>query len=501
MTTRTFHLLLIAPLVLVSACTAQKQGIDRPPAVAGTFYPAGRGELDRMLTDLFSRAIPPPAAHGDVVALIVPHAGYVYSGEVAASGYNTIDRTKEYDNIFIIGPSHAVGFEGASVYTAGNFLTPLGTVSVNRELGEKLIRESSVFSNRTDAHASEHSVEVQLPFLQHILSQRFRIVPIVVGANSPETCRAIAGVLRPYLNGRNLFVISSDFSHYPAYDDAVRVDAATAGAILTNSPDNLIGTMERNERAGVPNLVTSLCGWSAVLTLLYMSAGGTGHKLTRVEYKNSGDAPAGGRDRVVGYNAITMSDENTPAQHDTFSLSPAERDTLLAIARRTVEATALHAGVPAVNPAALSAPLQAHCGAFVTLNERHQLRGCIGRFGADEPLWAVVQQMAAASSSQDYRFNPVAPSELGSLRIEISVLTPMRRIRSIDEFELGKQGIYMKKGTHTGTFLPQVAQETNWTREEFFGHCAQEKAGIGWDGWKDAELYVYEALVFGEPED
>jgi hypothetical protein len=454
-----------------------------------------------MLTDLFSRAIPPPAAQEDIVALIVPHAGYVYSGEVAASGYNTIDRTKEYDNIFIIGPSHTVGFEGASVYTAGNFLTPLGTVTVNRELGEKLIRESGVFSNRTDAHASEHSVEVQLPFLQHILSRPFKIVPIVVGANSPETCRAVAGVLRPYLNGRNLFVISSDFSHYPAYDDAVRVDAATAGAILTNSPDNLIGTMERNERAGVPNLATSLCGWSAVLTLLYMSAGGTGHKLTRVEYKNSGDAPPGGRDRVVGYNAITMSDENAPAQHDTFSLSPAERDTLLAIARRTVEATARHAGVPAVNPEALSAPLQAHCGAFVTLNERRRLRGCIGRFGADEPLWTVVQEMAAASASQDYRFSPVAPSELDGLRIEISVLTPMRRIRSIDEFQLGKQGIYMKKGTHTGTFLPQVAEETNWTREEFFGHCAQEKAGIGWDGWKDAELYVYEALVFAEPED
>ena len=148
-----------------------------------------------------------------------------------------------------------------------------------------------------------------MPFLQHILSRHFRIVPIVVGANSPETCRMIAGALRPYLNGRNLFVISSDFSHYPAYNDAVRVDKATAGAILVNSPDSLIGTMERKCRGRIPNLATSLCGWSAVLTLLYMTAGGSGHKFTPVQYKNSGDSPAGERDRVVGYNAIAVSEE------------------------------------------------------------------------------------------------------------------------------------------------------------------------------------------------
>jgi AmmeMemoRadiSam system protein A len=108
--------------------------------------------------------------------------------------------------------------------------------------------------------------------------------------------------------------------------------------------------------------------------------------------------------------------------------------------------------------------------------------------------------MAVASASQDYRFSPVEPSEVKNLQIEISVLTPMRKIGSIAEFELGKQGIYIKKGTRSGTFLPQVAQETNWTKEEFLGHCAEDKAGIGWDGWKDAELYVYEAIVFGEPE-
>jgi hypothetical protein len=493
-------LFLLFPLLLfVSACTAQKPATDRQPAVAGLFYPATESDLDRTLTDLFSRALP-SGGLTDVVAIIVPHAGYVYSGEVAASGYNAIDRTKEYDNIFIIGPSHTVGFEGASVYTAGNFITPLGTVEVNRELGKQLIRAGRVFSDRLDAHAAEHSVEVQVPFLQHILSRHFRIVPIVVGANSPETCRMIAGVLRPYLNTRNLFVISSDFSHYPAYNDAVRVDRATSGAILTNSPDSLIETMERNARAGVPNLATSLCGWSAVLTLLYMTAEGSGHKFSSLQYKNSGDSPAGEKDRVVGYNAIAVSEEKMPTPKQSFSLTPDEKKALLSIARRTVEEYVLHGSVPAIDPDSLTASLRTPCGAFVTLNEHHQLRGCIGRFDAVEPLFRVVQIMAVASSSQDYRFSPVEPSEVRNLQIEISVLTPMRKIASVDEFELGKQGIYMKKGNRAGTFLPQVARETGWTRDEFLGHCAQDKAGIGWDGWKDAELYVYEALVFGEPE-
>jgi hypothetical protein len=258
--------------------------------------------------------------------------------------------------------------------------------------------------------------------------------------------------------------------------------------------------MERNARAGVPTLATSLCGWSAVLTLLCMTGGGTGHKFTPVQYKNSGDSPAGDRDRVVGYNAIAVSEQKTPGTKEAFSLTPGEKNTLLSVARRTVEEFVVHGSVPEIDPATLTGSLRTPCGAFVTLNKNHQLRGCIGRFDSDEPLFRVVQLMAVASASQDYRFSPVDPSEVKNLRIEISVLTPMRKIGTIDEFELGKQGIYIKKGTRSGTFLPQVAQETNWTREEFLGHCAQDKAGIGWDGWKDAELYVYEAIVFGEPE-
>ena len=488
----------IVPLLLfVSACSAQKNQIDRPPAVAGAFYPARADDLRQMLSDLFANAVPPQKLK-NVVAIIVPHAGYVYSGIVAASGYNQVDRAKTYDNIFVIGPSHHVGFEGASVYTEGNFITPLGTVEVNRALGESLIREHACFSNRRDAHAAEHSVEVQLPFLQYLFTEHLRIVPIVVGENSARTCKEIADALRPYMTGKNLFVISTDFSHYPAYDDAVRTDGETVRAIVANSPDSLMAIMKQHERAHIPNLATSLCGWSAVLTLLYMTTSSPDCHYTPVQSKNSGDSPVGERRQVVGYNAIAVTDSST--QSESFQLNADERKRLLAIARQTIEGYLSTKGVPEINPATLPHALRSPCGAFVTLNEHHELRGCVGRFDASEPLYQVIQQMAVASATQDFRFAPVSVSEVKDLQIEISVLTPMRPIHSIDEFELGTEGIYMRKGNRSGTFLPQVAHETGWTKEEFFGHCARDKAGIGWDGWKDAELYVYEALVFGEGE-
>jgi AmmeMemoRadiSam system protein A len=146
----------------------------------------------------------------------------------------------------------------------------------------------------------------------------------------------------------------------------------------------------------------------------------------------------------------------------------------------------------------LTATLKLGCGAFVTLKEAGSLRGCIGHFGGDTPLYKLVEQMASAAAFEDPRFIPLRQPELDSIDIEISVLSPLKRIHGIDEFTLGKQGIYVKKGYHSGTFLPQVADDTHWTKEEFLGHCAQDKAGIGWDGWKTAELYTYEAVVFGE---
>jgi AmmeMemoRadiSam system protein A len=156
--------------------------------------------------------------------------------------------------------------------------------------------------------------------------------------------------------------------------------------------------------------------------------------------------------------------------------------------------------VPPIDASRFSDNLIMHAGAFVTLKENGELRGCIGRFTSDEPLYKVIQQMAIASSTEDTRFSPVTAKEIDELEIEISVLSPMKKIISIDEIELGRHGIYIKKGYFGGTFLPQVATETGWSREEFLGHCSRDKAGIGWDGWKTADVYIYEACVFSEKD-
>lgn len=498
-----FTVLFIIVLVIGSKCQTQTKSTDRQPAVAGQFYPANSDELKSELKQLFSNSIQSKQIK-DVVAIIVPHAGYVFSGEVAASGFNQIDTKKEYDNIFIIGSSHHIAFEGASIYSQGNYITPLGTVKVNTELAEQLIKKNKLFSNRIDAHLKEHSLEVQLPFLQYIMKKNFKIVPIVLGTQSPETCKRIAESLRPYLNKNNLFVISTDFSHYPSYDDAHKVDKATADAILTNSPQRFLKTINEYERKGIRNLYTCICGWTSVLTLLYMTEHNLDFEFTHIQYKNSGDVDIGDKNRVVGYHAIAVSiKQQAPSigekeEKTEFKLNDKDRKDLLKIARNTIMEFLQNRRILEVDESKLTATVKVHCGAFVTLKKHGELRGCIGRFDANEPLYKVVQQMAIASATEDYRFQPVEQKELSDIDIEISVLTPMRKIKTIDEIQMGKHGIYIRKGNRGGTFLPQVATETGWTKEEFLGHCAQDKAGIGWNGWKDAEIYIYEALVFGE---
>jgi AmmeMemoRadiSam system protein A len=356
-----------------------------------------------------------------------------------------------------------------------------------------------VFVDRDDAHLAEHSVEVQLPFLQFIMKKKFSIVPIVIGSGGIDLYAEIARELKPYFNSKNLFIISTDFSHYPSYENAKKVDMASANAVCSNNTSTLLDTLKYNESLNIPNLVTSMCGWSCVMTLLGMTEDTPGVSYHEILYRNSGDARIGGRDAVVGYHAIAVSLEPMETAGG-FTLSESGKKELLSIVRKTLSSYIEKRQTPEIDASSFSPALLMKCGAFVTLKKHGDLRGCIGRFEASEPLYKVIQSMAIASATEDPRFRPVEMSELPVLEVEISVLTPMRKIRSIDEIEMGKHGIYIKKGWHSGTFLPQVATETGWSKEEFLGHCAQDKAGIGWDGWKDAEIFIYEALVFGENE-
>jgi AmmeMemoRadiSam system protein A len=223
--------------------------------------------------------------------------------------------------------------------------------------------------------------------------------------------------------------------------------------------------------------------------------------MTPVTYMNSGDSKYQDKNQVVGYWSIAVSkrDRSIPSS-SAFNLSEKDKKDLLMIARTTLEQYIRYKKTPEINATGFSETLKTASGAFVTLKVDGVLRGCIGRFTADEPLYQVVQQMAIASSTQDNRFPPVEAKETGKISIEISVLSPMKKISSIDEIILGRHGIYIRKGYLSGTFLPQVATETGWKKEDFLGHCSRDKAGLGWNGWKDADVYIYEAVVFSEDE-
>lgn len=488
--------LLITLILILPFCSSSQ--IDRQPAVAGQFYPADPKELKLTLESLFRNALK-PKTYKNIAAIISPHAGYVYSGEVAASAFSQLKQNVNYENIFLIGSSHHVYFEGASIYRKGNFVTPLGKVPVNKLIADDLIKNYSFYSDRDDAHRHEHSIEVQIPFLQYHLGNGYKIVPIVIGTQSTALCKDIARSLKPYLNEKNLFIISTDFSHYPSYEDAIRVDKLTIEAVISKSPEKLMNVLENNQKKGVKNLSTSLCGWTSVMVLLYMLENEKDLVGELIQYKNSGDVKFGDKSKVVGYSAITFTRREKMNKED-FNLNNEEKKILLNISRKTLEMFVKEEKIPEVDEKNLTPNLKQKCGAFVTLYFNKQLRGCIGRFEATEPLYKVVQQMTVASASEDYRFYPVNEDELDNIEIEISVLTPLKKIKSIDEIQLGKHGIYIKKGFQSGTFLPKVAVETGWSKEEFLGHCARDKAGIGWDGWKDAELYTYEALVFSEKD-
>ncbi len=471
--------------------------VNRKAYAAGKFYAGSSSGLNTDLQQLFKQA--KESEYDHVQAIIVPHAGYPYSGIVAASGYNQVDPDKEYEHVFVIASSHTAHYRGGSIYSKGNYETPLGEVEVDRNLAEKLITENDIFSFQAKAHQTEHSLEVQLPFLQYHLKKPFKIIPIVIGTQDAAACKDIAEALRPYFNEKNLFVISTDFSHYPKYEDASEVDQKTADAVTTNSKKEFMKVLKTNEASGIPNLATAMCGWSSVLTLLNLTEDNPENQYHQVQYMNSGDASYyPDKSRVVGYYAIAVTAGGEEQADAEFTLTEKDKADLLGIARLTMEEYVNTGKTPKLNTEGFSKNLKTPCGAFVTLNKNDQLRGCIGSFEPADPLYLVVQQMALAASTRDYRFSKVKKEEFDEIELEISVLTPMKKISSIDEIELGKHGIYIKKGSSSGTFLPQVATETGWSLEEFLGHCARDKARIGWDGWKNADIYIYEALVFHE---
>lgn len=462
----------------------------RKPYVAGKFYPDSKQELWNELNQLYASARPLVNIQQALQAIVAPHAGYIFSGTVAASAFNQIPPNASYKKIFIIASSHQFNYNGAAVFTSGNYETPLGEVEVSVKTGKEILSKSEVFIEKDEAHNFEHSLEVLLPFLQKKITTPFKIIPLILGTSKASDCKEIAQALQPYFHPDNLFVISSDFSHYPNYKDACEIDNNTAEAICSNNPELLLSTLRNNRNRGIKNLATSLCGWASVLTLLHLSENKDCH-ISKIDYKNSGDAePYGDKSKVVGYCALAVYNKNKAK----FEISEKQKSLLIGIAKKKVSSF-VKEEKQANDGISENEILNQKIGVFVSIYIKSKLRGCVGGFPQEKTLIQLISEMSV-SAACDSRFEKPSPDELNDMEVEISLISPLRKIKTIDEIELGKHGIYIKSGFSTGTFLPQVAIKTGWDLHELLGHCSRDKAGIGWDGWKTAEIFTYEAFVF-----
>lgn len=467
----------------------------RKAIFAGKFYPDSRIELHRLL-EIFFNKNKAVSDKRKLHAIIAPHAGFPYSGETAAAAYTIIDPDTTISPIFIIGQSHSDVFEGASIWTEGSFETPLGQIPVNGAICKSLAA-NNVLSFAPKYHDNDHCIEVQLPFLQYKLYSGFDIVPILIGTKNRETIIEISNILKPYFEQGNLFVISTDLSHYPGYADAIRSDFKMTEAIQKNDAFHFIKTKEILEAKHLPGLQTSICSYGAVLSLLEMTHKDDRFQYEKMAYCNSATIN-NDYSKVVGYSSMVVRSAQSKGLRLTFTNK--DKKQLLQIARGRIQNVV---GISKEKTMILEEPsinLKLHTGAFVTIRKQDQLRGCIGTFGQNKALMDNVAEMAEACALRDPRFEPLEENELAQISIEISVLGPMQKVNDIREIVLGQHGIIVKQGSKTGTFLPHVAIEHHWTIEEMLGHCSQDKAGIGWDGWKDegTQLYTYETYNFTE---
>ncbi|MBU1745964.1 MAG: AmmeMemoRadiSam system protein B [Proteobacteria bacterium] len=478
-------------------------GEVRSPAVAGQFYPESATVLKLAVEKFMEDALPPQVKKP--VAIVVPHAGYIYSGQICADGWNQV-RGGAYDVVVILGTNHTVpSLRKIALYPGGGFRTPLGTAMVDGDLTAALLAASPDCALDKGPHVREHSLEVQVPFVQ-VLFPQAKIVAAIVGEADAALCTRFGTALASVLKGRRAVIVaSSDLSHYPSAKDAEDADMKTLEAVATLDPAAFHSAVRTQMARRIPNLSTCACGEAPIMAAMAAAKamGATGGKV--VSYAHSGNLPIGERERVVGYGAVVLAADPKkeaaavrPAAATDGTIGPADRKYLLRLARETISRYLTIKMVPLPR---LSSPiLREPRGVFVTLKKRGDLRGCIGRMVPDRPLAELVGAMALQSAFEDPRFSPVTLRELPDLEIEISVLTPMKPVSGPNDIVVGRDGVLLQKGGRSAVFLPQVAPEQGWGRDEMLNHLSR-KAGLPSGAWRDGATFLtFQAIVFSEAE-
>ena len=503
----------------------------RDSIVAGSFYPDDPYVLGMQIEDYLNNA--KLLDINNIKALICPHAGYIYSGQVAAYSFKQIIN-KKFDIIIIISPSHSESFDFVSVYDGDAYNTPLGRVGIDKKRSTLLVENNPRIHFSDKGHNNEHSIEVQLPFLQSMFGE-FEFIPVVIGSQSRQNIHAIGKSISEVFKGENIIIIaSSDLSHYHPYNDAV---------ILDKQVENLVGKFDiDNLEEEFLKSNIEMCGGGPVAAAMIAAKNLGANKALILKYLNSGDV-SGERKAVVGYLAaalfqddklnINNSDAGTKKEIKTqntdniinntpeidknkensndssdkedlddttsMSLNKSEKLLLLEIARESIKSAILgiRPNIPTINDVILNEK----CGAFVTLTIDGKLRGCIGNTRAVSPLWETVKIMAKEAALNDPRFYPLVAADINNIRIEISALSPFKLINNLDEIKVGTHGLFIKKGFNQGLLLPQVATDYKWGRTQFLKETCH-KAGLHESAWqeKNCDIYIFSATVFNEDE-
>ncbi len=472
------------------------------PTVAGQFYPADPVELTSEIQKFLSLAEVEPS-NRRVLAVLAPHAGYPFSGLVAGCSFRHV-QNQNPDTVLFVALGHK-GVDGASVFDGVRYETPLGNINIDQELNAELLKDGQPVQADPTPHFGEHSVEVNLPFVQTVFP-RARVSSLLISQVDAVLCKTVGGRIARATEADSsknvLLIVSSDLSHYPKYDVANLVDQAMLKTVQSLSPHNIRHDLDALKKNGGPNLHCVMCGGAAMLTTVEAACALGATEAKTLHYQNSGDSEWGDHDRVVGYGSLAIYWPDRSKTLEEFRLSEDEQKELLHLARLGVLAELTN---KSIKPTTESASLKVNAGLFVTLKNRGELRGCLGRFApVEEPLYQLAPYMAGQSAMNDHRFLSLLEEELLWTDIQISVLSPLRPIDDVNEIRIGRDGLQIE-GTgptgyqRSGTLLPQVASERNWSVEEFLeAVCA--KAGMAPGSWNnpDAKLWAYSAHVFGD---
>lgn len=481
---------------------------SREPVVAGQFYPADTKELKAVIKDYFDNISELVTLKGEILGVIVPHAGYIFSGQVAAYSYKYLSQYNIKNPIVIlIGQSHHFRLNKPAVWDKESFFTPLGEVKIEKDFIKLLLKNTQYFEDNIQPHIPEHSLEVQLPFLQYIYGSNFTIVPILVSSFdydlSYKIAESIVFTIRNYPTERKIIIVcSTDMSHYPSYEDAIKIDQKAIELVKLYDPKKYFEGLPKIENSKVKNLYCVFCGETAVgITLITTKLLG-GDYVNVLKYSNSGDTVYGDKHRVVGYLSLafikTKQKETKMKESSTeFKISEENQKILLNLAREAIKEYITTGKI--IDYKTDDKELLTPSAVFVTLTSNKQLRGCIGTTFPQYPLYQAVINMAIAAATEDPRFNPVTLDELDDIKIEISILSPLKRIFSYKDIKEHVHGVVVRREDRSGLFLPQVWEQLP-KKEQFLSELCWGKAGLPPNAWQDpkTELYVFTVFAFEE---